>query len=250
MHANAMKWLLLGIALVVSGAADASDIVPVVIRGDAPPMSVAEALVDFGSASPRRPLPTSFGKQGSNLLWDERGRIKLDELAKESRFRRFLESSIEELEKYTVQFAEDADAWTVLGVRLYQTNNFEASIKAITMARAMDPTHERSAELLSGILVVSGKIQEAIEANEVILMQLPENTVVRFNLACALAREGRVEDAMYHLLFLADIEWGDLIYYLNDRDLDSARPRDEFKKLEERLAVEARAWVVSALEDK
>lgn len=233
-----------------AGMCLADDVVPVTIQGKTPSMTDPQALVDFGSYTPRRPLPTTFGKTGSNLLWDERGRIKLDALASESGFRRFLESSIDELKKYTLEFGDDANAWTVLGVRYYQTNNLSASIEAIAMARMMNPDHERSAELYSGLLVISGNLEKAAAEGAAMIDRLPENTVIRFNLACALARLGRTKEAMYHLEFLANFEWGDLIYYLNDRDLDALRSSAEFQAMEDTLFNDARTWVVTQLKEQ
>jgi hypothetical protein len=132
------------ITFAATSAAFANDAVPVPFRGESSALTEALVLVDYESKSPRRPLPTVFGKRGSNLLWDQRGAIQLTALQEESQFRPFLMSSIEELEKYTVTFTDDANAWTVLGVRLYQNKGMNESMEALARARAAEPVERGS----------------------------------------------------------------------------------------------------------
>jgi len=220
-----------------------------------PIFSISSALVDNHAymditlKSGIKPLAWKSRPGMENVLWNDNLNLRLEDIATETQFGRYLASSIDELEAYTVEFPDDANALTVLGFRHYQTNSIEDSIQAFARARIADPEHVRSAELYSAMLVFGGDYDFATEQNIAMVYQMPSNTTIRFNAACSLSLQTNLAEAFYHLSVLTNMNWTDIRYYLHDRDLDNLRTYAPFQQMETDLAQQGRERMIATLKE-
>jgi tetratricopeptide (TPR) repeat protein len=230
----------------------ASELEPVVFdAADKPSALIDPSLfMDFGA----RPVSSLFTRPATsppvNFLRDKSIPVKLENLADEPQFAPYIMASISELTQQAGRLDSDANAWTVLGVRLYQTNQVAESIAALQRAREIDPQHERSAELYSALLVHAGDLDEAHRQTRRMLDILPHNRILRFNAACGYALSTNASEALYHLGVLADLGWHDVWFHLDDPDLDTIRKTPEFQRLAENLDRKVRERVVDQLRVK
>ncbi len=84
----------------------------------------------------------------------------------------------------------------------------------------------------------SAEWAKALPRLEKVAAAHPENPVVVYNLACARAQTGRLDEAMSALQAAAEVGFTDFRHVLKDEDLTPLRSRDDFTALVERL----RAW--------
>lgn len=202
--------------------------------------------VDFDSmVTGRRSLRPVAASE--NFLARETPPLRLDGLRDEPGFAPFLDWEIHDLERYARSVPGDADAWTVLGVRLFQAGRMGESVEALHRARRSDPRHERSAELLSAIVIHGADAERAEREVREMLDHIPHNPIVRFNAACGYARQSNHEAALYHLGVLTNTGWRALRFHLDDPDLDLIRDHPAFRSMAEALDREARARVIDAL---
>ena len=204
------------------------------------------ALMDFSMPDGKSPVIPAAARN-NEFAWDETIPARLERLEDAPQFAPYLRWSIPELAAFTSSESADADAWTVLGVRYYQTNALEQSLTALATARRQDPRHERSAELYSAILVHAGDIAAATTNIYGMLDELPQNRIVRFNLSCAYALQSDTNQAMYHLQVLSDMGWNELRYYLHDPDLAALYRHAPFRDMAATLDKRAREWAVDLL---
>jgi len=224
-------------------------IIPVPVTGILSPLLDPHAYIDITLKSGIKPLAWKSRPGMENVLWNDKLKLRLEDIATETQFGRYLASSIDELEAYAVEFPNDANALTVLGFRHYQTNSIGDSIQAFARARAADPDHVRSAELYSAMLVFGGDYDFAIEQNLAMVYQMPSNTTIRFNAACSLSLQTNLAEACYHLSILTNMNWTDIRYYLHDRDLDNLRNYPPFQQMETDLAQQGRDRIVAKLKE-
>lgn len=227
---------------------DSIDASPVLIR-PAGSLHKDVALIDFGSRPIGRVVPTP------GLRLEKQSRrgapIVIDLLPAEPRFRKFHRDSIEELTSYVRLIPSDSHARTVLAVRLFQTNQFAMAAEQIAEAHRLDRSDRRIGELYSGIIMqghagdlpgnVVGDIQRIMDA-------LPDNEVVRFNLACALARSGRLEESMHQLDVLQKAFWPELVHHMNDRDLQSLYALPRYMEWQNELVADYRERLIESLQ--
>ncbi len=201
--------------------------------GDDDSLINAEALVDFGEL----PVESYFATRQTNasLVWDGAAHFAMPTFREESAFAVFRINSIEELEQYIQVFSNDISALTVLGVRLFQADRVDDSLATLRKARIVQPDDVRSGELLSGILMQQEDITPVLGEVQQILDNLRDNSVVRYNLACAYARTDDPSGAFYHLNILYQTGWNDLVNLMNDSDLDNLRADPRFKEFQDIL---------------
>ncbi len=231
-------WLILATAFTAPAATgfleypvvqdDFTDALPVVLGEEGSTLKDV-MLLDFGA----RPL----GANISSLRYGHRSRRIVGSLGMiasvkaEPRFRKFINDSIDQLTAYLGVVSSDMHARTVLGVRFYQNDQIDKAIAQLGEAHRLDPDDKRISELYSGILMqrdeelLPADVAEKIRR---ILDVLPENEIVRFNLACALSCSGQAEAAMDQLEILQRMNWPDLVYYINDPDLINAGASPRF----------------------
>ena len=207
----------------------------------------AQALVDFGEL----PVENYFFTRQTNasLVWDGAANFSIRTLAEEPAFAVFRTNTIEELEQYLRVFNTDINALTVLGVRLYQNLRTEESIDVMRTVRNLQPSDVRSGELFSGILLQTNDLASVIDEVRTTLDHLPENPIVRYNLACAYARMNDVDNAFHHLNVLYQSRWSDLVHHLNDPDLDNLLAYPRFVEFQNVLMLQYRSELNQTLLD-
>lgn len=205
------------------------------------------AVLDFSSRSANRQFLRRGGSKSADFLWNTPARFSLAGIESEPAFVPYLKTGIADLEKQAEVFPGDANVLTVLGVRLYQTNQVDRSVEALARALEADPEHERCSELYSGIVVIGGQVDRAVEDLPRILSIMPHNRVIRFNTACAFARQTNAAEVVYHLGVLKDLGWRELRRYLGDPDLDPVRRDARFIQLSSQVDEQARLRVIENL---
>lgn len=221
-----------------------SDTEPVVVM--TPPGVTNDPLVDitmfldFGAM----PLSSYFADRTTTntaeFLWDGSGNLTMAATDKSRNLSKFRGLAISELERYLDVYSDDATALMTYGVRLYQTNEIERSLLVFEKARAIEPQTAQIAELYSGVLVRAGDSKRAARIVADLLDAMPDNNVIRFNAACAYSLNGQVDECLYQLHLLAQLDWKDLPYYLGDRDLENVRGTESYKKLFDALIDQTR----------
>lgn len=240
---------LLGASSLASQPTNTTIIIPVPVTGILSPLLDPHAYIDITLKSGAKPMAWKSRAGMENVLWNDKLKLRLEDIATETQFGRYLASSIDELEAYAVEFPNDANALTVLGFRHYQTNSIGDSIQAFARARAADPEHVRSAELYSAMLVFGGDFEFASRENLAMVYQMPSNATIRFNAACSLSLQTNLAEAYYHLAVLTNMNWTDIRYYLHDRDLDNLRNYPPFQQMESDLAQQGRDRIVAKLKE-
>jgi hypothetical protein len=81
------------------------------------------------------------------------------------------------------------------------------------------------------ILVLRGDRAAALEVETKLAQLLPNDPIVRYNLACGLAVGGQVEESFGPLLESVRLGYRDFELMENDADLDNLRNHDGFLKL-------------------
>jgi tetratricopeptide (TPR) repeat protein len=104
---------------------------------------------------------------------------------------------------------------------------------AQTLARALqaDPTHRPSRVALAELLVQLDRWREAIPHFEHAVAADSSDARTSYNLACLLAREGRIEPALRALGVAIDAGYRDMSHLNGDPDLAPLRSHPEFRAL-------------------
>jgi tetratricopeptide (TPR) repeat protein len=222
------------------------DATPISLGGD-DALIDAQALVDFGEL----PVENYFFTRQTNasLVWDGTASFSIRTLSDEPAFAVFRTNTIEELEQYLRVFDTDINALTVLGVRQYQQHRIEESIASLRTVRKLQPSDVRSGELFSGILLQTNDLALIIDEVRTTLDQLPDNPVVRYNLACAYARMNDVDNAFHHLNVLYQSNWSDLVHHLIDPDLNNLMGHPRFVEFQNVLLQKYRSELNQTLLD-
>jgi len=237
-------WKWTTVWLLVSAGASAAILKPGFI--DATPILLSEeyslidaqALIDFGEL----PVEKYFYVRQTNnaLVWHGKANFTIQAVKEQPAFAVFRTNTIEELEQYIRVFSTDISALTVLGIRLYQAGRVDESIEMLREVRRIQPGDTRSGELLSGILLQLEDTASVINEVQQILDDIPNNPVVRYNIACAHARIGDTNGAFYHLNFLYQTSWTDLVYHMNDPDLKELHNHPRFQEFQDVLMLQYR----------
>ncbi len=180
----------------------------------------------------------------SDVVWTGDNRASSPWMTEESSYGPYLKMDTESLHRYAARRVHAVHALTVLGVRLYQSNDLVRSLACFEEINQMDPDNQRAAELYSAIVVKAGEPGVARRVVRGLLDRFPANELIRFNLACACALEGDTDAALSHILYLARINWPELLYHLGDPDLASAHHDQRFRELEKRLLDQRRELAI------
>jgi tetratricopeptide (TPR) repeat protein len=245
LHLPSRLGLAVAAWLMITGPVTADSTDSIVISSDEKisPTLDAVMILDYGASPFKRPGQHQPVNRAT-MLDQKEAMIRYQQMIQRSRYYRYLDFSIEELENHA---GNDSEAAMLLGVRLYQTGRFGESIEAFGRARELNPEQARSAELYLGMLVIGDETARAVEAGQRLRDAFPENVVIRFNLACAMARENMIDDALEQLEFLARLPWDDLMYHMEDRDLDTLRDVPRFISLLESLDTAGRTRILEVL---
>jgi len=228
------------------------DVEAVIIQPDkrTPPSGLIDdtALLDFGAIPSERVIASRPAPADVNYLQDTSTLFNAGGIIDDEEFKAFRALSISELERYLAGQPADASALTVLAVRQYQASDITNSLATLRKTRTVNPQHIRSAEIYSGILIHDEKIQNAIREIRSMLDQIPDNKILRFNLACAFARNEQTEESLYHLIVLAQMNWPELTYHIADPDLDSLWSKPAFTNWQDTLLLQARERVDKSIQ--
>jgi tetratricopeptide (TPR) repeat protein len=221
-------------------------------------MDAIPVAIDFEDNEATQDVLLDFGSMPSGRLFKQRDQSEKDGAPRASdrmiivtpALMAFRDYAIPELERYLITMTNDVHARTVLGVRLFQENRLDESLNALRSALTINPLETRTAELHSGILMqqnldpLPAAIPEEIHR---LLDAHPGNNVIRFNLACALARSGQAESALGQLDVLARSGWQELVYHITDRDFSGLRDRADFAAFQDALLSEYRENLIRYL---
>lgn len=236
-HPRNVTSAIVAMAAAFTGAAHAGlivqfmDPVPLEVRGEGA-MIEHTMLMDFGVM----PMTEYFMVRRSDESVSAPGDPALGIFRNVPAFTPFLRNTIDELERYRAAFPEDLYALTVLAVRLYQARQAGECLEVLTFLRERYPLDARSGELYSGVLVLGrdpGATQQVADDIRRTLDALPENHVVRFNLACAYALAGDADRSLEQLQVLVRAKWDQLTYNLGDADLEALFADPRFKALQD-----------------
>lgn len=81
-----------------------------------------------------------------------------------------------------------------------------------------------------------GRVEEGLEIDERLVRALPDDPLVRYNLACSLCLNGRTLEALDTLEEAAQLGYDDAAHMLLDDDLAALRKDQRFQRLAHRIA--------------
>jgi tetratricopeptide (TPR) repeat protein len=221
--------------------AEQSDVEPVQLEAVSTSGLIdSRVFLDYGTITADRYFASRSIFRPEDMLWKNATPIKADVFQGEPQFAMFLDWTSEELARYVEVFTDDVEALTVLAVRLYQAREIEQSIAMFERARQISGLHLRSSELYSGVLIHANDLKRAIRLIHKLSDELPDNHVIRFNLACAYALNDNAAGSMYHLGVAAQMGWPEMGYFMDDKDLDLLRKTDAFIELQDTLIQQSR----------
>jgi tetratricopeptide (TPR) repeat protein len=84
---------------------------------------------------------------------------------------------------------------------------------------------------LGELVSKKGDVQRALEIDRRLVERLPDDFLVRYNLACSQALAGRPDEAIDSLSSAILLGYDDLAHLEVDPDLDSLRERPDFRAL-------------------
>ncbi|HEY9062794.1 MAG TPA: stalk domain-containing protein [Pseudobacteroides sp.] len=114
---------------------------------------------------------------------------------------------------------------------LSQEGKFEESISVTDQLFAKDKTHMAAYEFKSMAYFRLGKIDKAYDVLVEQLKLNPRNKIAIYNAACACAKLGKKDNAIEYVKQLLTLEITEKNALLKDKDLDSIKQAEEFKKL-------------------
>lgn len=85
-------------------------------------------------------------------------------------------------------------------------------------------------------LTLLGRVDEGLEIDERLVKALPDDPMVRYNLACSLCLNGRPLEALDTLEEAAQLGYDDAAHMLLDEDLAALRKDQRFQRLAHRIA--------------
>lgn len=88
---------------------------------------------------------------------------------------------------------------------------------------------------LAEVLTKLGRLEEGLVADERLATLAPKDPMVRYNLACSLARLGRIDSALDALELALELGYSDRAHALVDTDLDALRASPRFDAILARL---------------
>mgnify|MGYP001423376207 CR=1 FL=1 len=212
---------------------------PVEISGSAPLVD-GQAWVDFGELPVQLYFAPAVTARTASVVWEGMPLFPAIPQGDEPAYASFLHRNLDELRRYTEVFPDDISALTVYAVRLYQDGKVAQSLSVLSAIRSRAPADVRSGELYSGIVPHAEGVEEPVRRVMRVLDDLPENPVVRYNLACALALNGQPQEAFYHLVVLYEAGWTDLVRHIRDPDLASLRELPRYAELQDALLAKYR----------
>src|SRR5437660_1336837 len=98
-------------------------------------------------------------------------------------------------------------------------------------AETSESNDPRQLAQLMGTEFQAGKYAEAERTCERLIALQPKESGHVYNLACAQARQGKVEPALRSLARAAELGYSDAAHALEDADLAALRQRPEFERL-------------------
>ena len=85
-----------------------------------------------------------------------------------------------------------------------------------------------------------GRYEEGLDVDERLVRAMPEDPLVRYNLACSLCLNGSGLEALDALEAAAELGYDDAAHMLLDEDLKVLRKEQRFQRLAHRIANQAR----------
>lgn len=219
---------------------------PVEVEG-APPLMDNQAWIDFGELPVQLYFTPAVTARIVSVVWEGMPLFAQRDLDEEPAYSLFLYNTLDELRRYVEVFTNDIPAMTVYAVRLYQDGKIPESLAQLEAIRAQAPGDVRSGELYSGIIAHAEGVEQVVEKVERVLDELPDNPVVRYNLACVHALRGNLEEAFYHLAVLYEARWSDLVRHIRDPDLAALQDLPRFVELQDALMTNYRQELNSFL---
>ncbi len=236
-------WIIM-LGLVAETARAASlpgfiDARPVEVEGS-PPLMDNQAWIDFGELPVQLYFTPAVSARVVSVVWDGMPLFAKRDIDQEPVYSPFLYNTLDELRRYVDVFTNDISAKTVYAVRLYQDGKISESLAQLEEIRAQAPGDVRSGELYSGIIAHAAGVEHVVEKVTRVLDDLPDNPVVRYNLACVHALRGELDEAFYHLAVLYEARWSDLVRHIRDPDLAALQDLPRFSELQDALMTDYR----------
>lgn len=142
---------------------------------------------------------------------------------------------LEKLSRYADAFPNNPKLIYRYASQLYKTGRKQDAVRTLKQTMEAAPDNEQLTDLYMGMLVTEGQLELAVDFATQAKIAHPESKVLLFNTACAYARLGDAEEAVHHLGLVIQLDWPELLYLLNDPDLDGVRSEPRFKNLQDTL---------------
>ena len=98
-----------------------------------------------------------------------------------------------------------------------------------------DPGYVEALQVLAENYTLRGRYTESLGADVQLSRLLPDDALVRYNLACSYSLAGRIEDAVRAIHKALDLGYRDFRWISRDPDLAPIRKHPHYKELRSRI---------------
>ncbi len=105
------------------------------------------------------------------------------------------------------------------------------------------PTYVECLMYLGNAYTATGMYEKGLDADLRLAKLRPKDPLVYYNLACSFSLMGRFDESLVSLEKAVDLGYDDLMYLINDGDLDSLRDEEGYKVLINKLKKSSKKFV-------
>lgn len=103
-------------------------------------------------------------------------------------------------------------------------------------ALSTDPADTEALRYLAHAYTIVGRDSDGLDADRRLVVLLPTDSRVRYNLACSCALAGRNDEAVAMLQEACALGFSDITLLRKDKDLDTLRDDPRYREIEKALA--------------
>ncbi len=105
------------------------------------------------------------------------------------------------------------------------------------------PTYVECLMYLGNAYTATGMYEKGLNADLRLARLRPKDPLVYYNLACSFSLMGRFDESLVSLEKAVELGYDDLMYLINDDDLDSLRDEEGYKVLIDKLKKSSNKFV-------